>query len=353
MKKYILIFILLLSCYLCAEGEENTLPQRHLIYGVPYESQPAGSSYCGEASLYMIVHYWDKKSNITQEDLVKEIFSPVFNSTFPSAIEDYLDSRGFTIVTDRSGNIQNIKKYICEDIPVLVVNSITSMNNSGHFRLVIGYDDTKEEIICHDPALGNNYIMTYKEFSGVWDFYHYWMMAPYPSNYKKIISSGKKEPYRERTDNMNGKVYMVRGRDYLIAGYNMKSLEELKKSRALVTDETLILNIDILESEAFINIKNFDKAEKIIYSYKDQVENIPYFCYLLGKINYLKRNYEKGAYYTSIAVDSDAGLASAYLILGKCQKEMGQMEIARLSFKKAISLDITLLEAMEEIVSSE
>ena len=154
MKKYILIFILLCLCHICAEGEENTLPQRHLIYGVPYESQPAGSSYCGEASLYMIVHYWDEKSNIAQDDLVKELFSPVFDSTFPSAIEHYLSSKGFTIVTDRSGNIQTIKQYICQDIPVLVVNSITSMNNSGHFRVVIGYDDEKEEITCHDPALG-------------------------------------------------------------------------------------------------------------------------------------------------------------------------------------------------------
>ena len=190
--------------------------------------------------------------------------------------------------------------------------------------------------------------MTYKEFYGAWDFYHYWMMAAYPSDYKEIISSGKKEPYPKRTDNMKGKVFMVRGRDYLRAGYYMKSIEELKKSRILVTDETLIFNIDILESEAFINLNDFDKAEKIIYSYKEQVENIPYFCYLLAKINYLKRNYEKGAYYAYRAVDLDPVFASAYLILGKCQKEMGQAEIARLSFEKAVSIDVTLLEAMEE-----
>jgi tetratricopeptide (TPR) repeat protein len=229
------------------------------------------------------------------------------------------------------------------------------MNNAGHFRIVIGYDDEKKEITCHDPALGNNYIISYKEFSGAWDFYHYWMMATYPSDYKEIISSKKKEPYQKRTDNMNGKVHMVRGRDYLRAGYYMKSIDELKKSRKLVTDETIIFNIDILESEAFINLNDFDKGEKIIYSYKDQVENIPYFCYLLAKINYLKRNYEKGAYYASIAVDLDPVFASAYFILGKCQKEMGQNEHARLSFEKALSLDVTLLEAMEEIlkVSSE
>ncbi|MEQ8224930.1 MAG: hypothetical protein ABRQ37_21600, partial [Candidatus Eremiobacterota bacterium] len=58
--------------------------------------------------------------------------------------------------------------------------------------------------------------------------------------------------------------------------------------------------------------------------------------------------YEKGAYYASIAVDSDPTLASAYLIQGKCQKEMGQTECARMSFEKALALDITLSEALEE-----
>ncbi|MEQ8188046.1 MAG: papain-like cysteine protease family protein [Candidatus Eremiobacterota bacterium] len=347
------MILLLFSCYLYAEGKERNLPAKHLIYGVPYEAQPSGSSYCGEASLYMIIHYWNEKSNVTQEELVQELFSPIFDSTFPSAIEHYLTSKGFTIVTDRSGNMETIKQYICQDIPVLVVNSMTSMNNAGHFRLVIGYDDDQEEITCHDPALGNNYIMTYKEFSGAWDFYHYWMMASYPSDYKEKISSGKKEPYMERTDNMNGKVFMVRGRDYLRSGYYMKSIEELKKSRALATDPTLVFNIDLLESEAFINIKNFDKAENIIYSYGDQVENIPYFCYLLAKINYLKRDYEKGASYASIAIDRDPALASACVILGKCQKEMGQIEFARMSFKKALSIDITSDEAMKETVNSE
>ncbi len=353
MKKYILIFIFLFLYCLCAEGKENTLPPEHLIYGVPYESQPAGSSYCGEASLYMIVHYWDEKSTVTQEYLIKELFSPLFDSTFPYAIEHYLASKGFTVVTDRSGNIETVKQYVCQDIPVLVVNSITAMNNSGHFRVVIGYDDEKEEITCHDPALGNNYIMTYTEFFGAWDFYHYWMMAAYPSDYKKIISSKKKEPYRERTVNMNGKVLMVRGRDYLRAGYYMKSIEELKKARTLATDGILIYNIDLLESEAFIELKEVEKAESIIYSYKEQVENIPYFCYLLAKINYFKRNYEKGAYYASIAVDSDPTLASAYLILGKCQKEMGQTECARMSFEKALSRDIILQEAQEETLDME
>lgn len=348
MKKYMVLFLLLCLCYLCAEGKENTLPKKHLIYGVPYESQPAGSSYCGEASLYMIIHYWDRKSTVTQENLIKELFSSLFASTFPSAIEHYLSSKGFTVVTDRSGNIETVKKYICQDIPVLVVNSITSMNNSGHFRVVIGYDDEKEEITCHDPALGNNYIMTYKEFFEAWDFYHYWMMASYPSGYKEINSLRKKEPYMERTGDMNGKVFMVRGRDYLRAGYYMKSMDEFKKARRLATDQILIYNIDLLESESFIELKDFDKAETIINSYKDQVENIPYFCYLLAKINYLKRNYEKGIYYASIAVDSDPALASAYLILGKCQKKMGQPEYARMSFEKALSLDTTLSEALEE-----
>ncbi|HPZ07159.1 MAG TPA: papain-like cysteine protease family protein [Candidatus Eremiobacteraeota bacterium] len=346
--KYILIFIL--SVIFTVKAAENSFPESHIIYGVPYESQPPGSSYCGEATLYMIIHYWDEESTVTQTDLVRDVFSSFFNATFPFSIENYLNSRGFNIITHKVQNLTKIKEYICQDIPVLVVNSMTGMDNYGHFRVVIGYDDNKGEMICHDPALGNNYIMKYEEFLATWDFYNYWMMAAYPPNYREILALKLNPlPYPQRTAYMDTKVHMVYGRAYLEGGYYEESLKEFELALSIVADANLKLNLHLFQSEAYIGLQKWDKAEQIILFYGEQIEYIPQFCYLLAKINYVYENYEKGIYYASKAVEIDPYYGKAYIILGKCQKEMDQPELARRSFQKALFLDINLIEAREEI----
>lgn len=40
-------------------------------------------------------------------------------------------------------------------------------NSAYHFRVVIGYDDKKEEFITHDPTLGKNYKISYSDFSAL------------------------------------------------------------------------------------------------------------------------------------------------------------------------------------------
>lgn len=324
---------------------------KHLIYGVPYEAQPVGSQFCGPACLTMMIKYWDNDSDLTQDKAVGYVYNSFFNGTLPGAIENYVKSLGYIAEKPyNKAHIGIIKEYIKRDIPVLVVQSVTSLDNFGHFRVVIGYDDGKEEMTCHDPALGYTYKMSYDEFMGAWDFYNYWMMAFYPGNYREIISEKTKEPYPERTGYMNGKAHLAYGRAYLKGGYYEESFEEINKGLTLTDDVFLRWNLRLMGGEALIGLMELDMAEKIILmEEKENIENIPYGCYLLAKINYLRNDYEKGVYYADKAIEKSPEFPEPYLILARCKKALGRDIMARRAYETAIKLDPTLLEAIEEL----
>jgi tetratricopeptide (TPR) repeat protein len=345
-KSFIFILILILNI-LPSRCEET----KHLIYGVPYEAQPTGSQFCGPACLTMMIKYWDKNTNLTQDKAVEYVFNSFFNGTLPGAIENYVTSIGYIAEKPyRKDHLTVIKEYIRQDIPVLVVHSVTSIDNYGHFRVVIGYDDTKEEITCHDPALGYTYIMSYEEFIGAWDFYNYWMMAFYPKNYKEILAGKSKELYPERTGYMNGKAHLAYGRAYLKGGYYQESLDEINRGLTLTDEISLRWNLRLIGSEALIGLNDLNMAEKLILSEeKDNIENIPYGCYLLAKIYYLRKNYERGIYYADKTIEKSPNFPEAYLILARCEKELGKDIMAKRSYEKAIKLNLNLLEAVEEL----
>src|SRR3990167_6928452 len=65
--------------------------------------------------------------------------------------------------------INEIKKYIKKDIPVIVIQQKrldtkeSDIERSG-WRVVIGVFDDKKEIIVHDASLGNNYVFSFANF---------------------------------------------------------------------------------------------------------------------------------------------------------------------------------------------
>jgi len=344
-KTSIYLTVLLLSLPLRAEGEES-----HLIYGVPYEAQPAGQPYCGPASLYMVLKYWNDDSTVTQEGLVGEVFNTFFQGTLPFPIKSYLEEHGY-IVEDMRGeeNLDIIKEYIKKDMPVIVVNSMTSIDNRGHFRVVIGFDDEKGEIITHDPALGHTYIMTCKEFLGAWKFYKYYMMVFYPPDYEKILEAKTPAPYEERTPDMDAKVHSVYARSYLRASYYQKALEEAAEGLEIAEDSFTKLNLIFLQTEAFIELGYLQEAENALKeTLGEELESIPWGCYLMGRIKYLTGQYSEALYYAKKGAD-EMKSGKAFLLLGMCQKKLGRKEMATVSFKKALEVDINLLEALEEI----
>ncbi len=73
-----------------------------------------------------------------------------------------------------------------KDIPVIVLTKPIKQIAKGHYRVVIGFDDDKKQIIFHDPYFGGRRAMKYKNFMKVWELgkgrnRSRWMMAVVPA----------------------------------------------------------------------------------------------------------------------------------------------------------------------------
>ncbi|GAG63330.1 unnamed protein product, partial [marine sediment metagenome] len=60
--------------------------------------------------------------------------------------------------------IEDIKNLLEEDIPVIAVQNYSLSLPYSHARVIIGFDDEKQEIITNDPTAGEDYIISYSNF---------------------------------------------------------------------------------------------------------------------------------------------------------------------------------------------
>ena len=61
------------------------------------------------------------------------------------------------------GNLEILKDLIRKDIPVIVLTKTIKQVGKGHYRVVIGFDEDKNQIIFHDPLFGSRQAMRNQE----------------------------------------------------------------------------------------------------------------------------------------------------------------------------------------------
>ena len=158
----------------------NVPAQPRTVLNVPYKRQDP--CQCGPAALYMVLRYWGDK--VTYEEIVDAIWLRDMCLTLASDMVRYARKRGFYVV-GRLSTIEDLKTYIDQGLPVIVLQKVSASNPRGHFRVVIGYDD--KGFIVHDPEVFPNYHISYELFVKLWEldspFYSYnWSMVILPED---------------------------------------------------------------------------------------------------------------------------------------------------------------------------
>jgi uncharacterized protein YvpB len=64
----------------------------------------------------------------------------------------------------QSKTIEEIKALLKEDIPVIAVQNYSLTILKSHARVIIGFDDEKQEVITNDPTAGKDYKISYSDF---------------------------------------------------------------------------------------------------------------------------------------------------------------------------------------------
>jgi hypothetical protein len=153
-------------------------PTSYDITSVPHYYQ--GTSYhCGPAALEMVFDYWGVHVNQTDIGYVANTLSAHgtwtddlrraahFSQTSTAALDPSLsgyDERwnGYaaaenrwsypnTSDPDHVDRYNDLRELVSTDYPVLLLTWYDNSHNSGHFRVVKGYDDNTSIFIVHDP----------------------------------------------------------------------------------------------------------------------------------------------------------------------------------------------------------
>jgi len=141
------------------EEDINKVEEIDYVYlNVPYEKY-AGVNWCLPATGAMTFKYYG--FNVSQPEIASKVITNGSSSVFKFI--SYAKNLGFD-TKYQSKTIEEIKVLLEEDTPVIAVQNYSLSILKSHARVIIGYDDEKQEMITHDPTAGEDYKISYSDF---------------------------------------------------------------------------------------------------------------------------------------------------------------------------------------------
>ena len=270
----------------------------YLIENVPYYnySQGKNRNYCGPVALCMVLNYWDTGKVFTKEEIASSVFDPEVEITNNSEMVFYPKDNGF-LVYSFNGDIEKLKSLIREDIPVIILMQVVDkIVKKGHYRVIIGYDETKKLFIVNDPWLGEKLAISYDIFSKLWTFgdginKKNWTLVILPKEKKDILSELGESALTHH--------------NLATALYSRNNIQEA--------------------------IKEWAKAIKI------SPEEVT-FCYCISYAYIQEGNYNEAIRYGKLAVDLDSNNSFCYDTLGWAYYKNGMLQEALKYLEKAVEI---------------
>ena len=126
---------------------------------VPYEKY-GGANWCLPASGAMAFEYFGM--NISQSQIASKVIDGYGISSVYRFIS-YAKGMGFE-VKYQNKTLEEIKVLLNSETPLIAVQNYSLTILKSHARVIIGYDDEKQEIITNDPTIGKDYRISYSDF---------------------------------------------------------------------------------------------------------------------------------------------------------------------------------------------
>jgi tetratricopeptide (TPR) repeat protein len=265
-----------------------------LIQTVPFEKW-LKRNYCGPACLAMVLNYWDETRSFSQQKITDEIFDSENQATYNSEMVLYPRNKEFESYSCQ-GNLGLLKAVIGKNIPVIVLTKTVKQIAKGHYRVVIGFDDDKDQVIFHDPFLGGRHAMKSKTFMKVWELgkernQSRWMMA--------VVPKGRPFPFPD-----------------------------------LQNDPLTAINL----ATAYYRRSDFPKSREQWEIARQSLGADPYPLYSLAMVSLREGDAERAEAYALEALGLDAKSAYALDVLGLAYANQGKLEQALQSLDQAFRL---------------
>jgi ABC-type bacteriocin/lantibiotic exporter with double-glycine peptidase domain len=287
--------------------ERDVLPDQKYVYQT-YNN-------CGPATMSMLLDFY--KINISQQEIADQI-RPYNNpkgynddkSVTLDEMAQYAVSKGLTTFKRPNGDIEKLKLFIANGIPVITISWIDEKGGFGHYRIVKGYSELNKQIIEDDSIFGQDQPVSYDDFMRLWQVFNYDYLIVVPPDKISTVNAILKDELSEKTAYTNA----------------------LKRA----TNETgnyAIFNQSV--SEFYLG--NYQKSVSL---YEQVAKNLPYrlLWYQIEPVEayYRTHNFEKVfSLSDQIFKSGNPSASELYQLRGESLLEQGKKDQARLEFEKA------------------
>jgi hypothetical protein len=291
---------------------------------------------CGPAALSMALRFYGiEKSQQELGQSLRPWQNPEgINDDKSVTLEEVAEESkkyGFIPYRRPNGDMETIKMFITYDMPVIARTWLTPNEDIGHYRVVKGYDEASKQLIQDDSLQNKNLWYTYDDFNAIWDKFNYEYLVLVPEDKKEIAEAILGE-------DMDEKVAWQKA---------------VQRSEKILSENPGDITAGFNLSVAYYNVGNYQKS---VEEYEKVETQLP-FRTLWYQIEPVKAYYELGNYERVFAItdsilnNHNRAYEQAYLIRGKSYQKMGQTDLARSEFEKAVFYNPNLTEAKEALDS--
>jgi len=322
--------------------EEAVIPDVPLIS--PGESALVDNSYhvyqtfnnCGPATLSMLLNWYAVK--VSQDELGDQMRPYQVASgdnddktIFTYEFVDWAERYGLEAVERKNGDIELLKRFTTNGIPVVVKTWLHPGEDIGHFRIVRGFDEGSKVIIQDDSYEGPNKKISYFDFLEMWQ----------PFNYDYIIV------YRKGSEE---KVKAILGEEWDEQISWQNTLKRATKENEL-DPNNIYPNFNI--SVASYHLGDFEKSTKAFAEVETRLPRRMLWYQLEPILAYQKLgNYDRVFEIIQRILDGgNRAFSELYMIRGEIYLEKGERDKARQEFELALLYNKNLKSAQDALES--
>lgn len=291
---------------------------------------------CAPAALSMAFSYFGITAS--QEKLAEEL-RPYNNlrgdnddkSTPPNELAEKAEEYGLITYFRPNGDIETVKRFLANDIPVVVRTLLYADKDYAHYRVIKGYDDNTMQFIQDDSLQGKDLRYSYRDFLRLWKPFNYGYLVMVPKDKKEIAEAI-----------IGTKI------DDKLAWQNA----QLAASQDLESDPNDInARFNLSVADYYLgaydqSVAQFEKIENELPPHVLWYQHEPITAY------YELGNYEKVFALTdSIINNNNKAVTELYILRGNSYLKQGNTELARVEFEKAVFYNKYSKNAQEALLS--
>lgn len=164
------------------------LPDNIQLKEVRYERQ--GWNNCGPATLAMALSFWGWKGD---QYKIAPFTKPNAQdkNVMPYEMTDYVNSETELRSLSRSaGDLALLKQLIASGFPVIIEKGFEGPKFDGwmgHYELITGYDDGKQQVTAQDSYMGPDLVLSYSAIESYWRAFDGTYIIVYPADLESEV----------------------------------------------------------------------------------------------------------------------------------------------------------------------